>query len=198
MGKSDVNHSMDRTRLTRVLAALVASMTIGAMLLYGLRPRNVLSTEATYLAATYQAPDSTKISRTELPIDGSKWKAVVIHVVGSDLRLPCLGGDGKTTPPLVHFAVSSDADILITTQWAKQEHVEGYPWVINVGLRLAPGCQDASLAQAEALVSLLKNLQARCHIPAKRVYLHSELSDRPCGPDPLYRFNWRAPNVLLP
>jgi len=187
-------HSVDRTRLTWVLAILVAAMTIGTVVLGVMEPNQAFSTESTYLAATYNSDRTSKISRTDIPIEGERWHAVNIHLVGKDLKLRCLARGGKA--PVPHFVISPDAEILITNQWANQKDIIGYRGMIHVGLQLPPSKREASLQQAESLVLLLKDLQARCKIQAGNIFLHGQLSNRLCQPDPLCRYNWRQ--VLLP
>ena len=196
MGAVGRKHAVDRTRITWVLAALVASMTIGTVVLGVLEPHRVISSEVKYLAATYNTPSSAKITNTSVPIERDRWQALVIHAVKNDLRLHCLS-EANFPSDLVHFAVSADSEILITTKWANQKPVRKYLGTIHIGIVLPHGETQATLNQARALVALIRNLQARCHIPASRVYLHSQLSQNSCClADPLVRYNWRQ--VLLP
>ncbi len=194
MSKASGKHNVDRTRLTWVLAALVASMTIGTVVLGVLEPHKIISSKVKYLAATYNTPSSEKITNTNIPIEANQWRAIVIHTVGRDLRLNCLSDDGHYGD-IVHFAISPNAEILITTKWVSQEPVKKYPGTIHIGIQLRKGRRDATLAQARALAALIIDLQARCNIPASRVYLHSQLSQRACSKNPLYKYNWRK--VLL-
>ncbi|NLX04006.1 MAG: hypothetical protein GXY33_02560 [Phycisphaerae bacterium] len=190
MAKAAKKQVVDRTRLTWVLAVLVASMTIGAVFLGVLEPNRALSAEAKYLAATYNASPT---SRTQTPINKRQWDAVVIHRVGSDLRLSCLAHEHTGVAPAVHFAISPQAETLVTSQWENQRDVTGYPGKIQIGIQLAPGQTHASHDQAKAVVNLLRDLQARCNVPAHKIYLHSQLSNRACHPDPLECYNWRKP-----
>ncbi len=194
MGRAAGKHTVDRTRLTWVLAALVASMTIGTVVLGVLEPNRIISSRVKYLAATYNTSSSAKIGHTSIPIEKDAWQAIVIHRIGPDLRLHCLSEKGFPGD-LVHFAITEDANILITTKWASQEPVRRYYGTIHIGLNIAKGKKDATLAQAQALVALIRDLQARCGIPSSRVYLHSQLSQNSCCNDPLVRYNWKQ--VLL-
>lgn len=191
MGRATKKHSVDRTRLTWVLAVLVASMTIGTVVLGVLEPSHALSAEAKYLAATYHSPPAEEISNTRTPISSATWDAIIIHQVGSDMRLSSLASGRTSHSPLAHFVVNPQAEVLVTVQWAKQKHIRNYRGKIQVGLQLPPGQGYASLEQAQTIVSLLRYLQARCDIHAGRVYLHGELSERACGGDPLACFTWR-------
>ena len=194
MGRASNKQEFDRTRLTWVLAALVASMTVGTVVLGVLEPHKIISSKVKYLAATYNTPSSEKITHTNIPIESNRWRAIVIHVVDKSLRLKCLE-DNTYNSDIVHFAISPSAEILITTKWVSQEPVREYPKTIHIGIELKRNHKDATLTQAQVLVSLIRDLQARCNIPASRVYLHSQISSHSCCKNPLYRFNWRK--VLL-
>ncbi len=194
MGRASKKQDIDRTRLTWVLAALVASMTVGTVVLGVLEPHKIISSKVKYLAATYNTPSSAKITHTNIPIEANKWQAIIIHVVDSSLRLNCLS-DNAHNGDIVHFAIDTDAEILITTKWVSQQPVKKYSKAIHIGIQLRKGRKDATLAQAQVLVALLRDLQARCNISASRIYLHSQLSSHSCCKNPLYRYNWRK--VLL-
>ncbi len=189
------HNTIDRQRLTWVLAALIAAMTIGTVVLAVLEPQKVLSSQIKYLAATYSTQSSTKISRTSIPIESNTWQAIVVHTVGTDLRLYSMA-TASDTPPFVHFAISPSAEILITKQWSKQNPVEGYQGIIHIGIVLPAGKPVATLPQAQALVALIRELQARCNIHRTHVYLYSQLSSKPDQINPLSRYNWRE--ALLP
>ncbi len=195
MGRASKKQDLDRTRLTWVLAALVTSMTLGTVVLGVLEPHKIISSKVKYLAATYNTPSSAKITHTNIPIEANKWSAIVIHIVGDDLQLNCLKDNNNYNGDIVHFAISPDAEILITTKWVSQQPVKKYPKTIHIGIQLQRNRSDATLAQAQVLVSLIRDLQARCNISASRVYLHSQLSSHACCHNPLYRYNWRK--VLL-
>jgi hypothetical protein len=193
---SKKQQAVDRTRLTWVLAVLVAAMTIGTTLLGVLEPEHALSAQAKYLAATYNTDRSSQIAQTQTPISSERWNTVVIHRIGSDLRLPCLNGDPKRPAPPVHFAITPEAATLVTTQWESQKDIRGHAGQIHIGIQLAAGQTGATYEQAQALVALIRDLQARCSIPTHKVYLHSQLSERACLPDPLDGYLWRK--ALLP
>lgn len=191
MRKSSKKHSVDRTRLTWVLAVLVASMTIGTVVLGVLEPSRVLlSKGATHLAATYNTAWASQVARTRIPIDANRWQSIVIHNVGEDLKLNCSGD--RASDAVVHFAIPADATAtLITTLWAGQKYVPNHRGTIHIGLQLPKGEHVATEAQTNTLIELIWDLQARCVISADRIFVHTDLSDRACGPDPLYPYNWR-------
>jgi hypothetical protein len=88
--------------------------------------------------------------------------------------------------------ISPSAETLITVQWASQKDLPNDAGTIHIGLQLAEGKTTASYAQVkDALVPLLYDLQVRCNISSHGIYVHRELSDQACGPDPLYPYNWR-------
>jgi hypothetical protein len=193
MSKTTKKHAVDRYRVTWVLAALVASMCIGTLVLGVLEPHNIFKTDkTTYLAATYNTDWSSKLSRTSVPVETGTWQSVVVHVLRNtspgDLTVRCLGG--RTSAPLAHFAVSPDAQIIISPTWVNQESAERHSGKILIGIQLVPGRTDATLAQAQAVAALIQDLQARCNIPRSKVYVHGQLSGRSCG-DPLARYTWR-------
>lgn len=188
------SNDVDRQRLIWVIAALIAAMTSGTVILAILEPKTTLSNEVKYLAATYSTQSSTKISRTDIPIESNSWKAIIIHTINSDLKLYTMSKDPQNAP-FVHFAISPSAEVLITTQWKEQLPVEGYQGIIHIGIILPAGSHRATLPQAQALVALIRDLQARCSISRTRIYLYSQLS-RSENANPLQPYNWK--NALLP
>jgi hypothetical protein len=192
-------YSVDRTRLTWVLAALVASMTIGTVVLGVLEPHKMLkNAKTTYLAATYNTDSATKISRTSVPIETDLWQAIVIHTTRNsspdDLSVRCVS-NAKSGPVIAHFAIAPDASTLIGTRWYNQEPAAKHPGKILIAVQLADGQTDATPDQANELLTRIRDLQALCNIPASKVYVHSQLSGKSCS-NPLYRYNWRK--CLLP
>jgi len=192
MSNSSKKHTVDRTRLTYVLAALAGSMAVGSVVLGMLEPRTATTADARkqMLAAPVAATPVQQVSQTTAPIKPELWKkGVVIHRVGNDMKLHCLGRNASST--LAHFVVNPQAEVLVTVQWERQRFIEGYEGTIHVGIQLASGQQGASYEQAKALVYLVRYLQARCNIPSSKVFLHSQLSDHACGADPLAAYNWQ-------
>lgn len=195
MSRTAQKYAVDRSRVTWVLAALVASMTIGTVVLGVLEPGKIWSDRAAYLAATYNTDSSSKLTRTAVPIEPGLWQSVVIHTIPSsaaddDLTLRCLAA-GRRGPTVAHFVVSQDGPILMGSKWANQEPAEKFSGQILIGIHLVEGHTDATLAQAQAVVALVRDLQVRCSIPPKKVYVHGQLSNRACSSNPLHRYNWR-------
>jgi len=195
MSRTGKKTVVDRSRITWVLAALLASMTIGTVVLGVLEPHKRRPDKTTYLAAVHNTDSSTKISRTSVPIENEIWQSIAIHTIRptspDDMGIRC----GKF-PAVAHFVVAPDATVLISKRWREQEPSAKFPGKILVGIQLAEGRSDATLAQTKALVILIRELQARCNISASKVQVHSQPSGKVCTGNPLYRYNWRE--ALLP
>jgi N-acetylmuramoyl-L-alanine amidase-like protein len=175
-------------RTTKVLGALLASMTIGALLLMAMEsepPRpsgnNMASVTGAVLAPSWSA--------------GRPWRRIVVH-----------SSDGNDTMPRrCHFIIHSNAGgnrIQQTELWKKQDaghhiYVPGHDFnsdSIGVCIMGEFSTQPPSRQQFEALISLVNELQQKNKIPADSVYLQSELNpDRhlPGKAFPVGRFNAR-------
>ncbi len=200
MTRASKKYTVDRTRLTWVLAALVASMTIGTVVLGVLEPHKILhNAKTTYLAAIHDSDSANKISRTSVPIENELWQAIVIHAIrnssSNDLGIGCTSNGKRTPPAVAHFAIAPDGSTLIGARWYNQEPAERYPGKILIAVQLADGHSDATREQATELLNRIRDLQAMCNIPASKVYVHSQLSGKSCS-NPLYRYDWRK--WLLP
>jgi len=198
MSRTSKKNTVDRSRLTWVLAALLAAMTVGTVVLGVLQPQKKRPDKTTYLAAVYNTETSNKISRTTIPIEHDLWQSIVIHTIRpnrpEDMVIRCASNSKSSV--VAHFTIDSAGAGLINKRWREQEPCSKFPGKILIGLQLAEGRTDATLAQAQALVVLLRDLQARCGIPASKVVVHTQSSGRSCTSDPLYRYNWRE--ALLP
>jgi len=188
-----VKKAVDRTRITFVLGALMASMTIGAIILWVLEPSKTHRTDKlSYMAATWYSEPSQRISQTAIPIERERWQSVVIHgyrpSTAKDVSLRCLSGQGGSV--VAHFAVEPDGHVLMCRPWVKQESADRLPGKILIGVQLAEGRTSATLVQAQALVSLIRDLQAKCNISGSKVYTHSQLSSKACS-NVLHQYNWR-------
>jgi hypothetical protein len=199
MTRVNKKNAVDRLRLMCVLGALLASMTIGTLVLWVLEPHKMLkNTNAPYLAAVYHPESASKISRTAVPIENDLWQSVVIHTTRNrdpeDLGVRCTL-NGKTVQTVAHFAIAPDGSTLIGTRWYNQEPAERFPGKILITIQLAEGRSDANLVQARELVNRIRELQALCSIPASKVFVQAQFAGKSC-PNPLYRYNWRQ--SLLP
>jgi hypothetical protein len=194
MSKTSKKTAVDRTRLTWVLAALVAAMTTGTMLLGVLEPNKARRSEkTTYLAAASRTSFRASISRTSIPVENDLWQGVSIHTLSrtnGDYSLPCLArGDGPS--PIVHFVICEDSQVAITKAWVNQTPAARSRGNILIGIKYVSGQTEATLDQAKALVALVKDLQSRCNIAADRVKVHCDSSRGSCKADPLARYDWR-------
>lgn len=195
MSNSAKKHTVDRTRLTYVLAALAGSMAVGSVVLGMLEPRSANAADprkqivAATLTATVAGTPSRQVAQTKAPIKSESWNGVVIHRVGSDMKVRCLGTDHASA--VAHFVVNPKGEVLVTSQWENQRFITGYEGKVQVGIQLASGQQVASYDQAAAVVYLVRYLQACSNIPSSKVFLHSQLSDHACGADPLAAYNWQ-------
>jgi hypothetical protein len=194
MSKTAKKNTVDRTRVTWVLAALVAAMTMGTMVLGILEPNKpILSETTTYLAAAYNRPSRNSISKTDIPIEKERWQGVMIHTLAQEnetYTLPCLAS-GSEPAPVVHFVICEDAQIGITKKWVNQASAANTRGQILIGIQLAQGHHEATLEQANAVVALVKDLQSRCRISASRVTVHAKKGSSHCADDPLRSYNWR-------
>jgi len=184
------NRTSDQRRLKWVLASLVASMTLGTLVLGVLEPKRALSSEVSYLAATYNDPLTSKITDTELPIEPRLWNAIVIHSTTRGLELPCLREQGVAGAE-AHFAVRRDGKIVVGRLWKQQQSLAGQWGRIQIAVEVDRNPQ-ATLPQAQHLVSLIMELQARCQIRPQQVYLHSQVSSGNCPGPLLRRYSWRG------
>jgi hypothetical protein len=194
MSKTGKKTSVDRTRLTWVLFALVAAMSVGTVVLDVLEPAKPGRTEkTTFLAAVSRTPAWANISRTSIPIDNDTWVGISIHTLShieGDYSLPCLVTSGHPAP-IVHFVVYEDGTVGITKAWVDQTQASRSAGKILIGIKSIPGREDATLDQAKGLVALVKYLQSRCNIPAGKVLVHTDSSKGACTVDPLSRYDWR-------
>jgi hypothetical protein len=194
MSKTAKKNTVDRTRVTWVLAALVAAMTTGTMVLGVLEPSKPnLSETMTYLAGVYNQPSRNSISKTDVPIERDRWQSIAVHVLPQDSQnysLSCLA-TGSTPAPVVHFVICQDAKIGILKKWVNQTSEDNNHGKILIGIQLVDGHREATLDQAKAVVALVKDLQSRCQIPAVNVTAHNKKGSSSCGSDPLRSFNWR-------
>ncbi len=81
MARANKKYAMNRMRVTWVLAALLASMTLGTVVLGVLEPSGKMlkNAKGMYLRATFNSDLSTKTSNTSVPVENDLWQAVVIH-----------------------------------------------------------------------------------------------------------------------
>ncbi|MCD4825878.1 MAG: peptidoglycan recognition protein family protein [Phycisphaerae bacterium] len=161
------------SRTTKVLGALLVSMTIGSLLLMALEsepPRPSQNSMASIRSAVL--PASFSASRP--------WRRVVVHS-SADPR--------DQLPQRCHFIVRQTADasgrrVLPTKLWSQQEagqhvYVPGHDFnADSIGICIIGdfSTRAPSRKQMETLISLVNELQRKLDIPADSVYLQSELN----------------------
>lgn len=188
--RRNIRGKLNQTRLTWVMASLVASMTIGTLFLGVLEPRQALSSEVSYLAATYNRHPAPGVISTELPIEPTMWNWVVVHRSLDDLDLQCLA-DKRGRRQQAHFGIRADGTTIIGRSWKLQRATPGQNGIIHIVVQVSDLKAGATLNQADRLVGLIRELQARCLIRPQEVHLHSQLSPGNCPGRLLSRYNWR-------
>lgn len=131
-------------RMTRMLGALVASMTIGAFCLDWMQPAQT---------ATPSAPGIglMAVART--------WEGI---------RIEAHAQDGSFRPEDTHFLIYRNGNRVQTPSWAAQRVLGSAP-VVQVTLVAATGQQGLTSAQRLAARDLVRELQQNYAIPADRV-----------------------------
>lgn len=166
----------------KTLAALVAAMSVTALLLIGMetapaRPTVPLPLQATgdvagpYMAVIRQA-------RTTLP----KWRNVFVHDAACD---------GPSAARGCHFVIAPDGSVQATARWVQQQDgqhvtVPGSSFNANsIGVCLLSEGRgrDATGPQLQSLVDLVRDIQVVFQIPPDHVYLHGHVARTSCpGP----------------
>ncbi|MGC9454682.1 MAG: peptidoglycan recognition protein family protein [Phycisphaerae bacterium] len=163
------------SRTIKSLTALVASMTVGTLVLMLLETAPIRPTDDTSLAAVSSDSRRTgdQVFSTEVPLKSDMWRNVVIHATGHE---------GRAVAEQSHFVLTEDS-LVATDLWRTQvtgSHIfaPGRDWNSDtIGI-----CLDGDYMfdapdekQFELLTSLVRTIQQACDIPADRVYLYGEL-----------------------
>ena len=167
------NQVFDATRTTRVLGALLVSMTFGALLLMLMEsdpPRPGQSNRASIVGSVLSRHAS--VSR--------KWRRIIVHSAADR---------NSNLPRRCHFVIDSEASpagmgIRSTNLW--QQQIPGYHAFVaaerdynsdSIGICLIGDFSKRQLPQGQfdALVSLVRELQQTCKIDGDSVYLYSQL-----------------------
>lgn len=182
------------SRTIKSLTALVASMTVGTLVLMLLETAPIRPTDDTSLAAVSYDSSRTgdQVFSTEVPVKSNVWRNVVIHATGHE---------GSGVAEQSHFVLSKDG-LVSTDLWRTQvtgKHIfaSGRDWNSDsIGV-----CIDGdfmfdppSEKQFELLTALVRTIQQACDIPADRVYLYGELVPNSRSPGeafPVAQFNRR-------
>jgi hypothetical protein len=176
-----------RSRMIKTLALLVASMSLGTLVLCLMETEPAQPIPAVDLRAV--GPDPAKaelpiVQQTDVPVQSVKWRNIIVHDAGRE---------GAGIASGCHFIVGSadrfgDGVIQATARWRRQQeghhiHVPGYDFNANsIGIAVLCDCRRArpTARQVEALVRLLRALQLACSVSPDHVYLHSELGEQGC------------------
>lgn len=172
-------------RTTKVLGALLVSMTAGALLLMALESEPPRPDRDELAIAT-----GANLDRQDWTIT-HPWKRIVIHASR---------GGRDSLPGRCHFVIDAaplqpnTGIIRPTDLWQRQVpghhvYVPGHDFnADSVGICLMGDFsrQSPPDVQFHALVALVRKLQRTCHIPADSVYLHSELNPDKPSPGPAF------------
>jgi len=158
----------DATRTTRVLGALLVSMTLGALLLMLMEsdpPRPSQSDRASIAGSVLGQHAS--VSR--------KWRRIIVHSATDS---------NSNLPKRCHFVIAPETSptglgIRSTELWKRQKpgyHALDYN-SDSIGICLIGDFSKRQLSQGQfdALISLVRDLQKTCRIDGDSVYLYSQL-----------------------
>jgi len=188
------------SRTIKVLAALVAAMTVGAFaLIVMLESGGPVRPGDEDLAALRDHPEgvSESVFRTAVPPQPLKWRNIVIHSTGAE------GNIASRCHFVIHDRGSNlEQCIQSTALWKRQAEgnhvfVAGFDYNANsIGVCLAGDFASTapSARQFEALVALVNGLQRMFNVPRDRVYLLSDLNPNSQSPGqafPAERLNAR-------
>lgn len=168
-----IKRAMDRhKRMARTLGCLVASMTLGAILLEFTQPDRP--------SRTPLAGNLLQSVRPEVSADGAdrsvEWEAISV------VPQTRLTDDPSITP---HIVISPEGDYLDRSNWDRQARLHPADTVL-VGLLDAAGGEDVPHRQWEAAWRLVQALQAECSIPDSRITIDDRL--RPPTGNPITKF----------
>jgi N-acetyl-anhydromuramyl-L-alanine amidase AmpD len=181
-------------RRSKVLLALVVSMTLGSGLLLVLKPEPLAPLPSIPLTG-----DQARSSRLAEAIDldatdaaRANWQRVVIHRKIHD------------NPSVYHFVIEADGHVTATARWRHQQLSAGaYPNVddaltIDVAVVGTFDREPPGDAQRSALGRLTQALIGHLGIDRRNVLLHRELDPSSSCPGPQFRFTerWDAETAL--
>lgn len=188
-----------------VLASLAGALTLvgGGLWLAGNTARvpagvaPMLATSSTTIApvpgATRQSPMEAVLNLPQ-PVQGGRWKAIVIHDSGELVGSPRTLEERATAMGLkglgYHFVVGngsgmSDGQVFAAQRWVSQvsgAHTAGEQgeWfnqhAIGICMVGDGNRERFSPTQTGATIELVRTLCSKLGIPADRVYLHSQLA----------------------
>jgi hypothetical protein len=143
---------MDRhRRMAHTLGCLVASMTVGAILLHVVQPK----------------PDRpAAVPALELVAVTQEWQSIQVEPARPD---------GRIDPAQTHFFVDRDGRCSDTETWRTQKHV-GQPGIIHIAIQPTGNANKVTGAQWNTTKLLVGDLEQKCRIPNKRVILSKGLA----------------------
>jgi hypothetical protein len=176
-----------RSRMIKTLALLVASMSLGTLILWLMETDPAEPGPPLNLRAVEKGPSRTEptaMGQTEIPLQPLKWRNIIIHDAGREALRAAQG---------CHFVVGDsrrvgDGIVQATKLWRRQadgRHIDvpGYDFNANsVGICVLCDGRRAgpSAKQFESLIALVRALQVSCSIGPDHVYLHSQLGEPGC------------------
>jgi len=134
-------------RMTRTLAALVASMTVGALCLDWMLPARTV------------VPAGPGIELMALGPTSRTWEGIRIESRNPETGL---------RPEQAHFLVYRNGSPARTSSWEAQRVLDDRP-VVRITVLSADGDKQITAAQRSAALNLVKRLQKEFGIPANRV-----------------------------
>jgi hypothetical protein len=159
---------------------LVASMTVATALLLWME--HLVVPEGTYVDSVQAVGPVATALETEEPIEPGDWDEIVISYRDRVPGDPAVALAVPGRPYPYHFVIQPTGEIHTLPKWQGHTSDGGVvePRAINICLSGRPGLNGISAEQWDALVSMLRQLRARCQLPAKAVRLDPQS-------DPQYR-----------
>jgi len=186
------------TRRSKVLLALVASMTLGSGLLLGLAPEPIRPLSRLPLSALALVTEPVDYLATDVTALRD-WHRIVIHEChdpAGSLEELDRAHRARFGGCAYHFVINADGTIEASTRWRQQalapKEADG---------SLVPGIQVVLIGkfdrkppaeqQLQALRRLVEQLSAKSGIPRHKVFLHSQLESVNC-PGPAFPRPWMS------
>jgi len=181
-------------RRSKVLLALVVSMTLGSGLLLVLKPEPLAPLPSIPLAGDQarspRSLDPVDLDATDAP--RLAWKRVVIH------------RDIHDNLSVYHFVIETDGRVTATGRWTHQQPSAGaYPAVddsltVDVAVVGTFDSQPPAEAQRSALSRLTRQLSRQLGIERRNVLLHRELDPSSSCPGQQFPFpsSWDVEGAL--
>ncbi len=191
------SRKLQANRQVTVFVSLVATVAATSLLLMLLKTPQLTSTTWRTMFAVGAPETLDAIFQTQAAVTPGRWRYIYVHhsgTVGGDAVSLCQrSADGLTAGFGDHFVIGNgdgcvDGEVQMTQAWNHQDGIRTPP----PGARpMSSGCISICVvgdfsrtvptaAQQRRLVQLVDALQARLHIPAQAVFVHSKV-DAPAG-----------------